>query len=230
MLNFIDVSSHQGKIDVTSMFNSGYIDAVVVKATEGTGYVNPYCDYVVQQAIKLSKPFGVYHFMRGNDPEKEAQYFYDNCKGYVSENCIPILDFEAPDALALGVGGAREFLDKTAKLWGKKPWIYMSLSKTKEYDWSGVVGADYGLWCAHYADKLGKYSYWPFAAAWQYTSRGRISGYSGNLDKNVFYGNSEAWALYANYNVNENEYSALIDNDLELIFDNENIKIYVDEK
>ena len=45
-----DVSSYQGKFDI------GNLDFIIAKATEGVNYVNPYCDYVLQQAIKRKKP------------------------------------------------------------------------------------------------------------------------------------------------------------------------------
>ena len=54
-----DVSSYQGKFDI------GDLDFIIAKATEGTNYVNPYCDYVLQQAIKKKKPWGFYHYFTG---------------------------------------------------------------------------------------------------------------------------------------------------------------------
>lgn len=61
MLNGIDISGWQGDIDLSKL----NFDFVIVKATEGTGYVNPYCDKKVQQAIKLGKKWGFYHSHRG---------------------------------------------------------------------------------------------------------------------------------------------------------------------
>ena len=37
MLRGIDISSHQGDIDLSPLA----IDFVIIKATEGTGYINP---------------------------------------------------------------------------------------------------------------------------------------------------------------------------------------------
>lgn len=39
-LRVIDAASHQGNMNQKAMD----FDALIVKATEGTGYINPYCD------------------------------------------------------------------------------------------------------------------------------------------------------------------------------------------
>lgn len=196
MLFGIDVSSHQGNINTGAMFDNGKIDFVIAKATEGCTYVNPYCDAVMQSAISRNKPCGVYHFARRNDAKAEAQYFVNNCKDYVGK-AIPILDYEA-DALNNGVSWALIWLKEVERLWGVKPMIYMSLSVTKEYNWKPVVDNNNGLWMAQYNSSASDPSYWDFLAMWQYTSSGHVSGYSGKLDCNYFYGDIAAWNKYAN--------------------------------
>ncbi|MEQ7019580.1 hypothetical protein ABQE38_23200, partial [Enterococcus avium] len=39
--------------------------------------------------------------------------------------------------------------------------------------------------------------YWKSTAMYQYTSNGRLNGWSGRLDLNVFYGDKEVWDAYA---------------------------------
>lgn len=196
MLFGIDVSSHQGNINTGAMFDSGKIDFVITKATEGCTYVNPYCDAVMQSAISRNKPCGVYHFARRNDAKAEAQHFVNSCKGYIGK-AIPILDYEA-DALNNGVSWALTWLKEVERLWGVKPMIYMSLSVTKKYNWQPVVDNNNGLWMAQYNSSASDPGYWGFLAMWQYTSSGHVSGYSGNLDCNYFYGDIAAWNKYAN--------------------------------
>lgn len=195
MLFGIDVSSHQGNINTGGMFDAGKIDFVISKATEGCTYVNPYCDAVMQSAITRNKPCGVYHFARRNDALAEAQHFVNNCKGYIGK-AIPILDYEA-DALNNGVSWALTWLKEVERLWGVKPMIYMSLSVTKKYNWQPVVDNNNGLWMAQYNSSASDPGYWDFLAMWQYTSSGHVSGYSGNLDCNYFYGDVGAWNKYA---------------------------------
>lgn len=59
MLNFIDISSHQADLNLVAVSNS--IQGVIVKATEGTSYVNPYCDRHYQQAKNANIMRGFYH-------------------------------------------------------------------------------------------------------------------------------------------------------------------------
>lgn len=198
MLFGIDVSSHQGNINTGGMFDNSKIDFVIAKATEGCTYVNPYCDAVIQSAIKRNKPCGVYHFARSNDAKAEARHFVNNCKGYIG-HAIPILDYEA-DALHNGVSWALTWLKEVERLWGVKPMIYMSQSVTKAYNWQSVVDNDNGLWMAQYNSSPSDPGYWHVLAMWQYTSTGHVSGYSGNLDCNYFYGDVSAWNKYAKIN------------------------------
>lgn len=52
-LNGIDIASWQTGINVGA--NGVAADFVIIKATGGTGYVNPDCDRAFQQAIKSGK-------------------------------------------------------------------------------------------------------------------------------------------------------------------------------
>ena len=47
------------------------------------------------------------------------------------------------------------------------------------------------------APLIGGTGAWDGAAMYQYTSSGRLSGWNGNLDLNVFYGDKNAWNAYA---------------------------------
>lgn len=204
-LNGIDISNWQRGIDLSKV----PCDFVIAKATEGIGYVDKSCDGFIQQALKLGKKIGFYHFARptaNNDPIREADYFFNNCKGYFGKG-IPILDWEAENKQ--NVSYAKKWLDRVYQLSGVKPVIYMSESVINSYDWSSVANADYGLWVAKYRDNNPDYNYnmanagsrprvkwWEFYCMWQWTSSGRLNGYNGNLDCNVFYGDGTTWNAY----------------------------------
>lgn len=203
MLKGIDISKWQAGIDLSKIDT----DFVICKATEGVGYTDKNCDGFYQQAKSLGKKLGVYHFARPdlrNTATAEADWFVRETKGYHKE-AILILDWESGD---LGnVTWAKSWLDRVYEKTGVKPVIYMSASVMRSYDWSSVANADYGLWVANYGSNNGtaqesvfdRYplKYWSFYALWQYTSTGKLSGYSGNLDLNYFSGDKEAWDKYA---------------------------------
>ena len=205
-MNGIDISMWQRDINLSAV----KADFVIVKATEGIGYVDKSCDMLFQKALSLGKKLGFYHFARptaNNDPVREADFFYENCKGYFGK-AIPILDWEAENKQ--NVAYAKAWLDRVYQRSGVKPVIYMSESVANAYNWSSVANADYGLWVAKYRDNNPDYNYnmanagtrprvkwWKFYCMWQWTSTGRLNGYSGNLDCNVFYGDGTTWDKYA---------------------------------
>ena len=203
MLKGIDISKWQSGIDLSKIDT----DFVICKATEGVGYTDKYCDGFYQQAKKLGKKLGVYHFARpdlGNSAIAEADWFLKETKGYHKE-AILVLDWESGDLT--NSRWAKAWLDRVYEKTGVKPIIYMSASVLKRADWSSVANADYGLWVASYGTNDGTaqksvfnnypLKYWTFYALWQYTSKGRLNGYNGNLDLNYFSGNKEAWDKYA---------------------------------
>lgn len=204
-LNGIDISKWQKGLDLSKV----KCDFVVVKATEGIGYVDSECDKFYQQAKKLGKLLGFYHFARPtNDPIKEAQFFFKNTKNYFHE-AIPVLDWE-PTTGKGNTAWCKRWLDEVYRLSGVRPMIYMSESVVNAYNWSDVVAGNYGLWVAKYRDNVIDKNYdmsnagnkpsvkwWAFYAMWQWTSSGRLDGYSANIDCDVFYGDKTAWQKYA---------------------------------
>ena len=197
----IDVSNWQRGIDVTQMHD---VEFVIAKATEGTGYVNPDCDRVYHDAMNSGKKTGVYHFARQGDAIAQAKYFVDHISGYIGQ-CVLVLDYES-SAVDQGVGWAKDWLDAVYNMTGVKPVIYMSNSVVHRYDWSEVA-KNYSLWNAGYYARyntiygfvdnpplhydLGAFS--DNTVLYQYTSSGRLNGWSGNLDLDIFYGNSSDW-------------------------------------
>lgn len=202
-MNGIDISSWQSGIDLASV----PCDFVIIKATEGKTYVNPDCDRAFQQGLRLGKKLGVYHYAGANPAKAEAEFFVRSIKGYIKK-ALFALDWEG-DAVGKGPEWAKVWLDQVYQMTGIKPLIYMSNSVVNKYDWSSVAEGDYGLWNAGYyagntamgyqpdAPILGSIRPWKFAALYQYTSNGRLPGYSGNLDLDVFYGDEKAWDAYA---------------------------------
>lgn len=221
-MNGIDVSNWQRGIDVTQMHD---VEFVIAKATEGTSYVNPDCDRVYQDAKNSGKKTGVYHFARKGDAIAQAKYFVDHISGYIGHSVL-VLDYEA-SAVDQGVGWAKDWLDAVYNMTGVKPVIYMSNSVIHRYDWSSVSD-HYSLWNAGYYSgyntiygfvdnpplrgSLGEF--YDNTVLYQYTSSGRLRGWSENLDLDIFYGDSADWDKLAggvasdNYNPSEPNHKA----------------------
>lgn len=207
-LHGIDISNHQRGLDLSKIKT----DFVIVKATEGTTLVMDTCDGFYQQAKSLGIPRGVYHFARPeyNSAEAEAEYFLKHTEGYRND-AIMVLDYESPGCV--DPNWALRWLNYVYEKTGVRPMIYMNDSTARGQNWTNVIAADYGLWVAKYRDYDADYNYdmsnagtsptggkWPFYAMWQWTSVGRLDGYSGNLDCNIFYGTVDTWNAYAGIN------------------------------
>lgn len=174
------------------------VDAIICKATEGIGFVDKSCDKFVQKCIAAGKPWGFYHFARNNDAEKEAEYFYKNCKNYFGCG-IPVLDWEVDQS----VSWVNKFVRKLHDLTGIWCWIYANPWRFNQ----GGVEQNCMRWVAKYpsvksptfatAETWDKPSADGLVGAWQFCSDGKVSGYSGNLDCDLFYGSKEAWLKYA---------------------------------
>ena len=194
VLKGIDISSHQKGFSLSATNP----DFVIVKATEGLGLVDKYCDGFVQDALRLNIPFGYYHFARSNDPAKEAAYFYDNTKNYVGKG-IPILDFEVPNTNSWIEVWCKTFY----QLSSIKPWFYTYSDYINNQGYGTPwVKANCGLWLAGYPRAYTSYpgpdcpyrhAGWTLAA-WQFTSSLAMGGMS--VDGDFFYGDRTAWDKY----------------------------------
>ena len=202
-MNGIDISSWQKDINLAEV----PCEFVIIKATEGTSYVNPYCDKLFNQAEALGKKPGVYHFASGLNAKEEAEYFVKNVRDYIGK-AILALDWEIRTA-ADRTDWAKEWLDRVYRLTGVKPFIYMSNYTAIAHSWTSVASSGYPLWNAYYyaygtpmgynpdvlsPDNTGA---WSSSTIYQYTSEGRLEGYNGNLDLDIFYGTPDDWDNYA---------------------------------
>lgn len=207
VLKGIDISGWQRGINLAAV----PADFVIVKATGGTGFVNPVCDTQFQAARKAGKRTGVYHFCHEvgykGSALAEADFFVDNIKGYLDGKTLLVLDFEGDNQL--DVGYALAWLNRVFERTGVRPMIYLNGAALNGANWAPVWSANYGLWLAWYAVSTATSGYQnydgrniedikpPFACAmWQFTSTAQLAGYSSNLDANIFYGDGAAWDAY----------------------------------
>lgn len=192
----IDISNWQAGITPSKLG----IDFCICKATEGIGYTDPQCDNFVQNCIANNILWGFYHFARENEPEKEAEYFYNECKGYFKHG-IPVLDYETSNYN--NREWCERFLKKLHDLSGVWALIYISASRCGEYEGSWIPDKC-GLWVAGYPmaytdwiDSDPTYNIYPFkfAAIWQFTSSLKLGGWT--VDGDIAYMDSYAWMQYA---------------------------------
>lgn len=199
MLNGIDISNWQAGINLTKV----PADFVIMKATEGTGYISPDFGRQYKQAKEAGRLLGVYHYANGGDVASEAEHFLRNVKGCIGE-AILVLDWEKqgnPTFQKNDLNWCKSWLDYVYRKTKVRPLLYVQQSELHRFANLG----DYGLWVAQYASmntvngyletpwNEGKYG----CAIRQYTSSGRLPGYSGNLDLNKAYMDRNGWLKYA---------------------------------
>lgn len=198
-LKGIDISHHQNGIDLTRV----HFDFAIMKATEGTGFVDNCCDKFYQVAKSLGKCLGVYHYANGGDYKAEADFFLNNIKGYIGE-AILCLDWERQNNTLFCTGADNQWIknwcDYVYSQTGVRPLVYIQMSALSRVEGIG----NYGLWVAQYgSNNVTGYQDEPWnegvymCAIRQYTSNGQLPGYAGRLDLDKFYGDRTAWNKYA---------------------------------
>ena len=194
-MNGIDISAWQGdeNIDLSKV----PFDFCIVKATEGTSYKNRYFAAHCDAVLKKKKLLGAYHYANGGDVQKEADYFLAYAKKYIGK-AVLVLDWEAKNNPQFGKNDLEwclKWCNYVYQKTGIKPLIYIQKSAM-----SAVKKAGYGLWVAQYPDYVETgYQEHPWnegaynCLLRQYTSVGKLSGYSGSLDLNKAYISATSW-------------------------------------
>ncbi|WP_242907401.1 glycoside hydrolase family 25 protein [Actinomadura terrae] len=174
MLHGIDVSSHNPSYETEGL------DFVIVKATEGRSYINPYRARQAAHARRAGCVVGFYHFLHGRKGlslariTAQARYFVEHCGAERGD--ILALDWETDPKGRLATSAQKDkFLREVTRL---RPDHRLILYVNRDL-WTRKSTTDYkadGLWIADYR-KAGHpliHDEWCFH---QYTSE--------PLDKNV---------------------------------------------
>lgn len=203
----IDISHWQKGLNIKEID----IDFVIIKATQGIKFVDSEYPYFIKQAEEKGIKIGLYHYFSGTSTGKEQAHFFLKTVGNNVGKHLLALDWETKQnpQFINGQNAPYDFLHTIYIETGVKPLIYMSKSVCRDYDWNKVVDESYGLWVAQYANyNIMKPKTTPWTdnkgtgdfknkAIFQYSSRGRIEGYEGNLDLNVAYMSPTSWDKYA---------------------------------
>lgn len=201
-LDGIDISKWQGDINLAKV----PCDFVIIKATQHNSYVNPYFKKKVDEALALGKLVGVYHYVSsGVGASNEATHFVNTIKPYLGKVLLAI-DWEKDGNPKFGDSSyVLDILNKVYDLTKIRPLIYQSKSVCRT---SGMdkIAAKYDLWAAQYTNKNIQNGYrenpwtddkgfgpWKSVAIYQYSSKGRLTGYNGDLDLDKAYMTKEEW-------------------------------------
>ena len=189
----IDVSAWQGKIDWKTVADYG-MGFAILRITEAGNVVDSQFENNLAGCNKYNIPVGVYKYsyaMTIAEIQREARKVVSTLNGRRIQ-CPVFLDLEYNNQRSLGSESVHKMADafrESVEAAGYKFAIYCNV------DWyENVI-------CSH----LKKYDFWiarypanddgwlqerlrpDFGVGWQYSSKAKIPGISGTVDRNVFY-------------------------------------------
>ena len=204
----IDVSEWQGDINWQAVKNSGQVDFAIIRCGFA-GKSSARADYKwernVSECERLGIPYGVYVYSYATS-WSDLNSLVQNTKSWLGSHrpSYPVfIDME----------------DSTIQGCGRSTLTAFAKSFCEQIESAGFVGGVYSstYWYNNvlYGDQLDNYVKWVAQwnttctysgnyAMWQYTSKGSVSGISGNVDMNY---------LYSSIEVNEARYKGVYDYD-----------------
>ena len=188
----IDVSNWSGSIDWRDVADSG-VKAVIIQASEGTFYRDPYLHEFYDGAREHGLKIGFYHFFNPGSsptPKEQARYFVDTISGLHADIKL-ILDLEQTGGLdnyRLTIQ-ALEFLREVERLSGLDAAVYTYTNFAQNNLYEGLGLEKYSLWIAQIdTNRPAVNPIWGRRYdAWQYSDTGRVSGIGTNTDLDIFY-------------------------------------------
>ena len=194
----IDVASFQGNVDWNSAYGGG-VRFAYVKASEGTGYTNPYFSSQINGATDASVVAGAYDFADFNtvSATAEAAHFLSVAGNYVREGYLrPALDMEGSTSMT------KTQVSNYVIAWANYVYshtnvlsvVYASQSFAATYFNASVVSQPTQYWEANYNGQnlytgnpgsSTPYSTWTM---WQVSSTGSVPGVTGAVDLDTYNG------------------------------------------
>lgn len=194
----IDVSKWNGSINWSSVKKAGIEFAFVRTCYRGTSTgkmaTDPTASANLKNAAAAGIKVGAYVFSQAitkDEAVEEAEYLLKTVKGY--NITMPLVfDFEYYSGGRLSNKKLSKraqtdiclaFCEKIQSA-GYTPVVYANKSMLSSDLYASEISAKALVWLAHYTSKTdysGNYDFW------QYTSSGKVSGISGNVDMNYWY-------------------------------------------
>lgn len=185
----IDLSHYQGQVFWEHVGQNMKMAYVYLKATEGGDRIDDRYERNIQLAHRYGIKVGSYHFFRPKSPAAEQlRNFRMQCRP-AEQDLIPMIDIETTGGLS-----SSEFCDSLIKFLGmvekeyRQPPLLYTFRNFYNWHLQGKVN-DYKLMIAMYQPEEPVLEDRRDITMWQYTSKGRLKGVSGYVDKSRFMGN-----------------------------------------
>ena len=184
----IDLSHYQGQVFWETVGENTKMAYVYLKATEGGDRIDDRYEHNIEWAHRYGLKVGSYHFFRPKSPlRQQLENFKTQCRPG-EQDLIPMIDVETTGGLP-----TREFCDSLITFLGLVEQAYRQMPLVYTYRNfynKHLVGQidDYKLMIAMYTPEEPVLIDGRDITMWQYTSKGRIVGVNGYVDKSRFLG------------------------------------------
>ena len=180
---FIDISEHNTILSLGAIKDSNF-KGVIMKATEGTTYIDHACD-ILYEALQSENKIGFYHYLTStSSPITQAQNFWSKIKDKQYQ-ILPVLDVEQD---SLGVNAelyASQFMGEFYRLSGQHMLIYSGRCYIEEH-FSLEFKESNIWWVADYSANETPSISGCRVIAWQYTEDERGYAFAlGDLDVSI---------------------------------------------
>ena len=192
----VDISHHNGNVDLTAAQQAGLV-GVIHKATQGTGMTDNKYTVNRQKATAAGLLWGAYHFGTKTDGAAQADFFLS--KANADDKTLLVLDYEPNGASTMTLAQAKAFVQRVKQVTGKFPGLYSGNLIKEQLGGKppDPLLSQCFLWIAQYAQQPTNIPQtWPTWTFWQYTDGNNgppphtIAGI-GNCDRDQFNGTIE---------------------------------------
>ena len=184
----IDLSHYQGEVFWETIGENTKTAYVYLKATEGGDRIDSQYERNIELAHRHGLKVGSYHFFRPKTPLiQQLHNFTVQCRPG-EQDLIPMIDIESTGGLSPQAfcDSLFTFLGMIEKAYRQMPLLYTGRNFYNKY-LQGKVD-DYKIMIAMYTPEEPELADGRDITMWQYTSKGRIIGVNGWVDKSRFMG------------------------------------------
>lgn len=184
-VHIVDLSEWQVPSKINYDIFAKQLSLAIVRVQYGASYQDKYFKTHITELKKRGVPVAVYAWVRGKtiaEMENEAKLFYDRAKVY--NPCFWFLDVEEK-SMANMRAGVSAYQKKLRSLGAKKVGVYIAHHLYTQFN---INTAEFdAVWLPHYGKNDGTQNSKPSYSCdlHQYTSKGRLPGYSGDIDLSV---------------------------------------------
>jgi GH25 family lysozyme M1 (1,4-beta-N-acetylmuramidase) len=185
----LDISHYQSEPDWQTLIGAGII-GVILKATEGTTYVDDTYHRRSIDAADSGLLVSSYHFLKHGDVDRQMKHYLMTVEPEYGERvCI---DYEDPACTLDDLEAAVEWI--VGEIPTLQVTVYGSAKLTADARSAkaGTILEETSLWIARYSSSQPDIAsnVWKTWTLWQYTDSGRVAGW-GPVDCNRFNGSDE---------------------------------------